>query len=195
MYEDEDESIREVLLDNSPLELCSISSSNSMLLDSHLSNPRICDPVRFHTSSLIDSGCTAMAFADEESIVKRFEIQTKPLLIPRSVRLADGSTQAAITRYFTFRLHIGSHSEILVFFVTNLSKCNPIILGIPWLQLHNPICDWNYMTLTFASPYCQHHCLPWRQLHPSSDFHFQFSPILPFRAAMIATIKVIIFQT
>ena len=124
-----------------------------MLLHSHLSDPRINDNVKIHTTSLVDSGCTAMAFADEESIVRRFGFATKPLVAPRSVRLADGSTQARITHYFTSRLHLGHHSETLVFYVTNLSKSNPIILGIPWLKLHNPVCDWKSMTLSFNSAY------------------------------------------
>ena len=129
-----------------------------MLLHSYLSNPRINDNVKISTTSLIDSGCTAMAFADEESIVKRFGLEIKPLVASRSVRLADGSTQAAITHYFVFRLHLGQHSENLVFYVTKLSTSNPIILGIPWLKLHNPICDWKFMTISFGSDYCKRNC-------------------------------------
>lgn len=122
-----------------------------MLLDSSLSDPRSQNSVMFRTTSLIDSGSTAMAFADNDSVVKPFEIKTRPLFTPRTVRLADGATQASITHYFTYRLHIGHHSEIIVFFVRTLSKSNPIILGLPWLKLHNPICDWTSLTLKFNS--------------------------------------------
>lgn len=138
--------------------MCSTSSSNSMLLRSHLSNPRINDSVEISTTSLIDSGCTAIAFADEESIVKRFGIETKPLVAPRSVRLADGNSQVAITHYFVFCLHLGQHSENLVFYITKLSKSNPVILGILWLKVHNPVCDWRSMTLSFRSEYCKCNC-------------------------------------
>ncbi|POS83749.1 hypothetical protein EPUL_005043 [Erysiphe pulchra] len=120
-YEDEDGSILAILMDNSNLELCSISTSNSMLLRSSLSNLRIKKQVIFSTTSLIDSGCIAMAFADKDSIVNQFGIETKPLHTPQSDRLADGSTEASITHYFTFRFHVGQHSEILVFFVTTLT--------------------------------------------------------------------------
>lgn len=85
-----------------------------MLLHSYLSHPHHHNSVMFNTVSLIDSGCTAMAFADKDSVVKKFGIKTKPLLSPRSVRLADGTTQATITHYFTYRLHLGQHSEILL---------------------------------------------------------------------------------
>ena len=129
-YEDENESIRSVLLDSSPLEMCYTSSSNSMPLQSYFYYPRTNNNVKISTKSLIDSGCTAMAFADEESIVKRFGIEAKPLVTPRFVRLADGSSQAAISHYFVFRFHLGHHSENLVFYITKLSKSNTIILGI-----------------------------------------------------------------
>ena len=134
-----------------------------MIHDAYLSSPRAKDPVVLHTTSLIDSGCTAMAFADDESIVKQFNIIKKPLVNPGLVRLTDSSTQATISYYFTSYLHLGQHTEILVFFVTNLSKNNLIILGIPRLKLHNAICDWSSMTLNFNSPYCHHYCLSWRQ--------------------------------
>ena len=102
-----------------------------MLIDSYLSDPRNHNPVIFQTTSLIDSGCIALSFADEESIVKRFNIPVKTLVNPRSVRLPDGSTQTNVNYYFTFRLNFGHHSEIQVFFVTKLGENNPIILGLP----------------------------------------------------------------
>ncbi|KHJ36448.1 hypothetical protein EV44_g3817 [Erysiphe necator] len=117
--------------------------------------------VMFRTTSLIDSDSTAMVFADNDSTVKPFRIKIRPLFTPRTVRLADGTTQASITHYFTYRLHIDHHSEIIVFFVTTLSKSNPIILGLTRLKLHNSICDWTFLTLKFDSLYCHHHCLNW----------------------------------
>ncbi|EAQ89506.1 hypothetical protein CHGG_06125 [Chaetomium globosum CBS 148.51] len=37
-------------------------------------------------------------------------------------------------------------------YVTNLGKTNPIILGIPWLKLHNPTCFWTEMRLPRRTP-------------------------------------------
>ena len=113
-----------------------------MSFNAHLSNLRKYDDAHiFNTTCLVDSGCTAIAFADEKLIVKNFRILPKPLKKPRTLRLADGSSHATISQYFTCRMHLGPHSEIIVFYVNNLSNSNPLILGIPWLQLHNPICD------------------------------------------------------
>ncbi|EAQ90430.1 hypothetical protein CHGG_03079 [Chaetomium globosum CBS 148.51] len=74
-------------------------------------------------------------------------------------------------------------------YVTNLGKTNPIILGIPWLKLHNPTCFWTEMRLVFNSPHCRHHCLPWDlpaggceapRAEPPERFT---KPILPCRKA------------
>ncbi|KAK3550601.1 hypothetical protein QTP70_000678 [Hemibagrus guttatus] len=66
--------------------------------------------------------------------------------------------------YFThqtipFTLQVGLfHFEELSFFMIS-SPANPIILGFPWLQLHNPHMSWREGEITRWSPYCQNHCL------------------------------------
>jgi hypothetical protein len=42
-------------------------------------------------------------------------------------------------------------------FVTKLGQ-QPIVLGIPWLQLHDATISWKDNTLTFASEYCRQNC-------------------------------------
>jgi hypothetical protein len=53
---------------------------------------------------------------------------------------------------------IGGHSETLTFDIALLGKHN-IVLGLPWLQQHNPIVHWSSGKLTFASDYCEQQCL------------------------------------
>ena len=36
----------------------------------------------------------------------------------------------------------------------------PIILGLRWLQAHEPDINWNKKKVSFSSPYCSQHCLP-----------------------------------
>ncbi|KAK3531657.1 hypothetical protein QTP70_025892 [Hemibagrus guttatus] len=50
------------------------------------------------------------------------------------------------------------HFEEPSFYVIS-SPANPIILGFPWLQLHNPHMSWREGELTRWSPYCLNHCL------------------------------------
>ena len=48
--------------------------------------------------------------------------------------------------------------ETLTFDVAPLGGHN-IILGLPWLQQHNPLIHWSTSKVTFASDYCKGHCL------------------------------------
>jgi hypothetical protein len=53
---------------------------------------------------------------------------------------------------------IGGHSEMLTFDMVPLGKHN-VVLGLPWLQQHDPIIQWSNGKLTFTSDYCERHCL------------------------------------
>jgi hypothetical protein len=60
---------------------------------------------------------------------------------------------------------IGNHSEILTFNVAPLGGHN-IVLGLPWLQQHDPLLHWSSGKVTFTSDYCEKHCLA----QPASTF-------------------------
>jgi hypothetical protein len=156
-----------MLLDQSALTIsANLRSANSdkksILLQTQLSSLRTPNPwVFIDTVSLVDTGCTAVAFADKASIVSRCNVTTKKLLVPRPLRLADGvPASSRITDYFTARMSIGAHTEVMLFFVTKLSPANPIILGIPWLQRHEPRLNFRELGVRFDSNYCTEHCLP-----------------------------------
>jgi hypothetical protein len=53
---------------------------------------------------------------------------------------------------------VGHHSKTLTFDVTPLGGHN-IVLRLPWLQQHDPQLQWSSRKVTFASDYCQQHCL------------------------------------
>ncbi|KAI0992503.1 hypothetical protein K3495_g15682, partial [Podosphaera aphanis] len=54
-------------------------------------------------------------------------------------------------------LVINSHSEIATFFVTKLGSY-PLVLGIPWLQLHDPLLRFKDNTILFDSDMCRSKC-------------------------------------
>lgn len=53
------------------------------------------------------------------------------------------------------------------FLTTNISK-HLIILGTPWLQLHNPLTSWSILEILKWSDYCLHNCVKGPQLTVSS---------------------------
>jgi len=78
------------------------------------------------------------------------------------LELADGIAQAKITHANITTLDLGHHSESIELFITTLSPKHPIVLGTPWLRMHNPVIDWFQNTLTFGSLRCKTRCLPWK---------------------------------
>jgi len=81
----------------------------------------------------VDSSSIIMAFANIESIIRKYNIITKKLLVPRLLRLIDSILTSLIMDYFTTQMLIGLYTEAMLFFVTKLSPATLIILSIPWL--------------------------------------------------------------
>jgi RNase H-like domain found in reverse transcriptase/Reverse transcriptase (RNA-dependent DNA polymerase)/Integrase zinc binding domain len=166
--------IRCCLSSHKPIRLRSVGSK-SLLIQATLV-PAHTDPIE--VTSLVDSGCSARAFADR-SFVKTRNIATQPTPTKRALLLADGKAAGSISEYFIAPILIGLHKELCLFFVTDLSPDTPIILGLPWLQRHNPSIDWSSMSLTFTSPYCHNFCCPQGVQNasapvlpdPPSDYH------------------------
>ena len=72
-----------------------------------------------------------MAFADVESIIRKYNVITKKLLAPRLLRLVDGIPTSLITDYFTARMLISIYTKAILFLITKLLPSTLIILGIP----------------------------------------------------------------
>jgi hypothetical protein len=49
----------------------------------------------------VDSGSTIMAFVDAESIIKKYNIITKKLLVPRLLYFVDSIPTLLVMDYFT----------------------------------------------------------------------------------------------
>ncbi|KAK4232720.1 hypothetical protein C8A03DRAFT_20042, partial [Achaetomium macrosporum] len=119
-------------------------------------------PAHHHVpvNALVDSGCSTRAFCDR-ALVTRLGIKTSKTPHPRTLILADGKKAGRpVDSYFIAPLVIGNHEEQALFFVTDLSPETPVILGLPWLQRHNPAVDWAQLSLTFDSDYCRTFCCP-----------------------------------
>jgi len=66
-----------------------------------------------------------MAFADAESIVRKYNVITKKLLAPRPLRLIDSIPTSLIIDYFTTRILISLYTEAMLFFITKLLPSYP----------------------------------------------------------------------
>ena len=91
----------------------------------------------------------------DESLVKQSLLPVELLKSPRTVNALDGRKLATIThRTIPITLTIsGNHREIIWLLVIT-SPCSPVVLGLPWLRLHNPHIDWTAASISNWSPFC-----------------------------------------
>lgn len=76
--------------------------------------------------------------------VEAHHISVVPLPKPFSVFALDGRLLAVITHHTVnlSQLISGNHCETIHFFVIPAPP-TPLVLGLPWLMLHNPHIDWS----------------------------------------------------
>ncbi|KAI2663199.1 Transposon Tf2-6 polyprotein [Labeo rohita] len=112
------------------------------------------------TTALIDSGA-AGNFIDKD-FVKANQLPLLPCVSPVAVAALDGRPLGSgriehTTTDLTLRLEPG-HQEVIRFF-TITSPQSPLILGFPWLNLHEPTISWARGVITHWSSNCQRSCL------------------------------------
>ncbi|KAI7137118.1 hypothetical protein KC316_g16709, partial [Hortaea werneckii] len=109
--------------------------------------------------SLLDTGCEGYAFMDA-AWAKSHNLPILPLRQPfKLYGFADEDDEAWTIRHYTrCNLKTGDHIEKGVpLFLTRLAHY-PIVLGMPWLEKHDPTTNWSGSTITFTSEYCREHC-------------------------------------
>ncbi len=114
----------------------------------------------FHHScqALIDSGAEGN-FLDT-NVALRLKIPIIQLTHPISVSALCGKALRPVTH--TTRLvslkTSGNHTEEIQFLLTD-SPLAPVVLGHPWLSLHNPSINWRSKTVSAWSEFCHASCL------------------------------------
>jgi hypothetical protein len=92
-------------------------------------------------STLVDSDATS--FFIDQTFVAQHNIPMVKKLTPIPVEVIDGRTIASseITHETTpLELCIGKHTKKIILNIISTLH-HPIILGLPWLEAHNPIID------------------------------------------------------
>jgi hypothetical protein len=109
--------------------------------------------VEHNTTALMDCG------ASENFIDKAYAaangIPTQRKAIPRRFLTVDGSDVAGgpVTYDAQMGKTINQHKEDIRLRCITIRNA-PVILGLPWLKLHNPTIDWRAHRLTFQSNKC-----------------------------------------
>ena len=104
-----------------------------------------------------DTGASAKSFIDEK-FAKRQKLPVLELVKPFNLRLANGEIAGTISHAARTVLSFGEHLEELYCLVTPLAKFD-IILGMPWMELHDPHISFKERSCTFDSDHCKSECL------------------------------------
>jgi hypothetical protein len=102
------------------------------------------------THALIDCEATGIAFMDQD-FACHHKIPLRELKEKRQVEVMDGRTieSGDITHLAEVGMNIQDHEERIPMVVTKLGHY-PIVLGIPWLRLHNVAVRFASNTVTFG---------------------------------------------
>ncbi|KAI0999042.1 hypothetical protein K3495_g9153 [Podosphaera aphanis] len=113
--------------------------------------------VIFSSLALIDSGASAYGFIDAK-FTHDNQLQIIPLQRHPTLKVFDGSesSHGRIASMAKTVLSIGGHSEIFLLFLTALAHFD-VVLGLPWLQYHNPEIRWGEEILKFNDTICKAH--------------------------------------
>jgi RNase H-like domain found in reverse transcriptase/Reverse transcriptase (RNA-dependent DNA polymerase)/Integrase zinc binding domain/Chromo (CHRromatin Organisation MOdifier) domain len=111
------------------------------------------------TFVMIDSGCSENVI--DSHFAEYLGVPLHPKTNPLHLSLADGTLNPSgiVKDELTTQLIIGKHHERITLDVTKIQSY-PIMLGIPWLKLHDPWIHWSRHKITFSSPRCLASCLP-----------------------------------
>jgi hypothetical protein len=159
-----------ILRDQMPVQLRSVDSK-SLMVHLHLFPAQN----NIIVTALINNGCSGYAFIDRNFTLTH-GISTFLLPHPQQIRLADGTVSDTITQYAVIPISMSGHQENCLFFVTKLAQSTPTILGLPWLQHHNPNINWKDLSITFDKNGCKDHCL---QRRPVKAHGLRETCILP----------------
>ena len=104
---------------------------------------------------LVDSGATTN-FIDE-AYVQRHSIATEPTQQVQTITLGDGSQRRTDRITLPLEVRIDTYTDRIRFVIVPLAGCDAV-LGMPWLQSHNPVIDWRAQSIDVG----QHQIRPTR---------------------------------
>jgi hypothetical protein len=95
----------------------------------------------------------------DKDFVRHHQLEEKELREPRELEVIDGRPieSGTITTIAELNIGIRSHQEEPPAFVMKLGHY-PIILGLPWLQLHDVTIKFQAQRIGYQSSYSQQHC-------------------------------------
>lgn len=116
--------------------------------------------VSIRTFALVDTSATCFAFVDKD-FVRIHSLPTKKLNEPLHIEVIDGRPihSGTVTHLARLGLNIYGHEEEALFFITSVAHF-PLVLGLPWMKLHDVAMCFASYSITFGSDYYLSHYYP-----------------------------------
>ena len=152
----------------------------------NLKIPDNLNPVK--ASAMIDNGASTQVIDPDFIMNLNLKFDLKPKL--DTLIVFDGrESEDLLTHTCTLNLTIDQHLETLTFQVTRLAGWQ-MILGKTWLKKQNSAIDWLRNSVSFASGYCQAHCLPTRSPTNSAPSQTPGNPAAPgqYKIALVSRV-------
>lgn len=113
---------------------------------------------QFFEQAMVDSGSYRNSI--DHSVVLREKLPIRNNIFPLMLETVDGRPliNGPITKETPpVEVKIGNHVEELQFDIIHAPRY-PLILGIHWLETHDPNIEWSTRTVSFPSRYCHYNC-------------------------------------
>ncbi|KAL0164283.1 hypothetical protein M9458_040036 [Cirrhinus mrigala] len=116
------------------------------------------DTLSLDLTAMIDSGAALNLI--NKDIIKKYNIPTQPCIPPIQIKAINDTLidHGIHCQTKTLKLQIGLlHQENITLYVVDSPKYE-VILGFPWLSIHDPAISWFRGELTQWSPFCMKNC-------------------------------------
>ncbi|KAK3511603.1 hypothetical protein QTP70_011262 [Hemibagrus guttatus] len=113
----------------------------------------------FEFTALINSGSALNLI--HQDLITTLNIPIQPCHPPLKVTAVNNKPigDSILQQTLPMQLQVGLfHQETITFYVID-SPCHEIILGYPWLSVHDPVISWHHGEITHWSQFCFSHCL------------------------------------
>ncbi|KAK9652865.1 hypothetical protein HCH54_010281 [Aspergillus fumigatus] len=115
--------------------------------------------IKLPTYALLDTGAEGRGFIDK-GWAEDQKLEPIPLEDPITLHTFDGREpeNGKITHYVQMDMRIEDHFEKDArFYIVQLAHY-PVVLGIPWMKVHDPLIRFAAHSITFDSDYCRKYC-------------------------------------
>ena len=106
--------------------------------------------------ALLDSGASGNFI--HQGMVKELGLGLRTREQPQPVNNIQGKRLGWITQYVKVTLEADNHQETMELDVIPLGT-HGLVIGLPWLQKHDPTIKWGKRKILFSSPFCKKNCL------------------------------------